>query len=321
MEASLAELTWDRGALEAECDRSAQVREGVETYLGRKVFGADGDVVVRVTLTRTDEQGTRRVEARVSQQDAQGRTWGERTVTGDDTCSSLDEQLTLVVALMVDAPEPPLAEPVAAEAVPPPPPPPRPPPAVTDESEILTVPTLQRAPPAPSHAAVLGFGVAALGVTPEVGVGAGLGATFKPRGFWGLGVDVAWLSPRRQALGDGSLEVSALLAGANLCPVQVIDGPTWWSACGSLQVARLHARSRGLVGARSESQLFALPGLLVRGGRIFGSSLLLAGGLQLSFPVSPDQYVYRDAEGERHSAFKVGSLVLMASVGLGILSH
>src|ERR1041384_2221690 len=117
MDASQAVLMWDRGALEIECERGAQVREGVETYVGRKVFGEGGDRVVRVTLSRVSEQGKKRVEARVSQEDTQGRTWGERVVTGDDSCSSLDEQLTLVVALMVDAPEP-----VAASEPPVPPP-------------------------------------------------------------------------------------------------------------------------------------------------------------------------------------------------------
>ncbi|RYZ03808.1 MAG: hypothetical protein EOO73_26610 [Myxococcales bacterium] len=315
MDASQAVLMWDRGSLEVGCERGAQVRQGVETYLGEKVFGERGDVIVRVALSRVQDRGKRRVEARVSQEDAQGRTWGERRVTGDD-CASLDEQLTLVIALMVDAPEPPAPSAPLEPPLPPPPPEPPPPEA---SGEILTAPSLERAPPSPAHATLLGFGAVALGATPEVAFGGGLAATFKPRGFWGLGLDAAVFAPRRQTLEGGSLEVSVLLAGASLCPWQGIDGAAWWSVCGSFHVARLRARSRGLVGARRDSQMVALPGLAVRGGRIFGQRYLLAGGVQLSFPVSPDRYAYRDVSGERQLAFEVGSFVMMASVGVGII--
>lgn len=317
MEPTQAELTWDRGALEIECDRSAQVRDGVETYLGRKVFGAGGDLVVRVSLAWVEEQGRRRVEARVSQQDARGRTWGERVVTGDDRCESLDEQLTLVVALMVDAPEPAPEEPAP---LPPPPPPPPLPPEHAEPAEILTAPSLQRAAPSPPHWAVLGLGVAALGATPQIGVGAGLAATYKPRGFWGVGVDAAWIAPRREALDGGSLDVSMLSVGASLCPAQAVDGGAWWSVCAAVQLVRLDARSRDLLGARRDAQLFAAPGAVLRGGRVVDGRFLVAGGLQAYFPVSPDRYVYRDVEGRTQSAFEVGSVLLMASMGVGLLS-
>jgi hypothetical protein len=319
MDDSQAVLSWDRGALEIECDRSAAVREGVETYLGRKVFAASGDVTVRVSLARVEEAGKRRVEAKVSQEDAEGRTWGERRVTGEDSCDSLDEQLTLVIALMVDARAPIAArEPEPPALLPPPPPPPEEPRA---PSEILTVPSLERPAPSPPHAVLLGFGAVALGVMPELGVGAGLAALVKPRGFWGVGLDALALAPQRQGLEEGSLKISLLLAGASLCPLQAVDAATWWSVCGSFHVARLHARSRGLLEARRDTQFFALPGADVRGGRILGGRWLVTGGLHLAFPVSPDRYVYRDAAGERHSAFEVSSFVLMASIGAGVIFH
>ncbi|HYP90854.1 MAG TPA: hypothetical protein VEQ59_21955, partial [Polyangiaceae bacterium] len=155
MEATTAVLVWDRGTLEAECERGALVREGVETYLGRAVFTDSGGHIVRVKLARLEEQGKRRVVATVTQQDESGRAWGERTVTGDESCSSLDEQLTLVVALMVDAPTP--AEPaVEPQSLPPPPPPPS---DVPEPSgEIITAPSLQQPAPSPGHLVIFGFG-------------------------------------------------------------------------------------------------------------------------------------------------------------------
>lgn len=315
MDASQAVLMWDRGALGAECDRATQVREGVETYLGHPVFGQSGDITVRVVLSRVEEKGKRRVEARVSQEDAQGRTWGERSVSGDENCASLDEQLTLVVALMVDAPEPVVAE----SPLPAPPPPPAPDPNDDASGEIETAPSLERPAPSPPHGALLGFGAASLGITPDVGFGAGVAGFLKPRGFWGLGVDAAMFAPHRQALDSGSLKASLLVAGVSLCPFQVAEDGAWWAICGTFQVARLHARSRGLLEARRDTQFFALPGLSGRAGRIIAGRWLVAGGLNLSFPVTPDRYVYRDVNGDRQSAFEVGSFVLTASAGLGLI--
>jgi hypothetical protein len=320
MDDSQAVLTWDRGVLEAECDRSAPVREGVEAYLGRKVFGATGDVVIRVSLERVQERGQRRVEAKVTQEDSQGRTWGERRVSGDASCDSLDPQLTLVIALMVDSPDPT----VSGEPEPTPIPSQPPPTSVADDepaksSPIVTVPSLERPPPSPPHAVLLGFGAAALGATPELGLGAGLAATFKPRGFWGLGVDATLLAPQRQALDSGSLKVSLLMAGASLCPFQAVEGAAWWSICGSFHVARLGASSRGLLESRRAAQFLALPGVNARAGRVLAGRWLVGAGVQLSFPVSPDRYVYRDSEGERHVAFEVSSFVLVASAGFGVI--
>ena len=72
MVATLAVLQWDRGALEVECERGAVVRDGVEAYLGRAVFADSGAAVVRVTLSRIEEQGKLHVVARVSGIDNDG---------------------------------------------------------------------------------------------------------------------------------------------------------------------------------------------------------------------------------------------------------
>src|SRR5690349_3777945 len=95
-----AVLIWDQGPSAPECERAAAVKAGVEAYLGRPVFGADPALVIRVRVARG--ASGRSLEATVSQEDASGRAWGERSVSAKD-CESLDEPLTLVVALMVDA--------------------------------------------------------------------------------------------------------------------------------------------------------------------------------------------------------------------------
>jgi hypothetical protein len=317
-----AVLSWDRGALEAECDRAAIVREGVEAYLGRSVFAVDGSVVVRVRLERVQEVGRARVVARVSQEDASGKIWGERIVSGDEACSSLDEPLTLVVALMVDSPEAPRSAP---ENQPPPDPlaPPKPPkqPVLVDDrpEEIETAPNLERALDSPGHAAFLGLGLVSMGALPEPGAGAGLVALVKPRNFWGLGVEAQLLAPQRETLGSGRLVVSLLLARGSICPLQGIDGGVWWSACASFGVARLRTESQNLLGAKARGEWIAVPSASVRAAWVFDERWMLTGGLEAVFPVSPDRYVYRDEQGLKHQAFEMSPVNLTANLGIGVI--
>jgi hypothetical protein len=307
-----ASLEWVRGALPAECERAGVVREGVETYLGRAVFAPDGAVVVRVSLERIEEAGGVRVVARVSQRDASGKSWGERSVSGSD-CASLDEPLTLVVALLLDrpvvepepAPEPAPPEPAAL------PEPPRGP--------IETAPSLEQELVSPGHAVVLGFGSVSLGVLPRIAGGFGLSLSLKPRGFWGLGLEGELLPPVQEQLGAGVLTTSLVVLRANLCPLQGADDDTWWSACASMGVARLSVATQQLIDARQRQEWLALPGVSVRAGWRWGRRWMLVGGLVGVVPVSVNNYTYRDAQGEKQPAFTMNQLGLSMNAGLGAL--
>jgi len=318
-----AVLLWDRGALEAECDRAATVRAGVEAYLGRSVFDAEGSLVVRVRLSRVAANGRARVVANVTQETSDGRAWGEREVVGDSSCASLDEPLTLVVALLVDAPAP-ATEPEPTEATPPPAEPPALPtpaqkePPVEAWGPIETAPSLEHVK-APRHVVLLALGLLSMGVLPSPAGGVGMLASLKPRGFWGLSVEAgAWL-PQRMALSSGSLETSLLMLSGGICPLQGFGDGAWWSACGSLGVARLHARSREVLEAKTHNDLFALPGASTRGGWLVGHGVLVSAGLEALFPVSADSYVYRSPEGQKQLAFAPNGLMLTAELGVGLL--
>ncbi len=317
-----AVLEWDSGTLPADCDRAAIVRDGVETYLGRSVFAGDGQLLVRVSLSRVEEAGRSRIVARVSQQDASGKSWGERSVSGDSDCASLDEQVTLVVALMVDSPAP-AAEAIEPEPKPEPPPPrdPEKPEGSDDppSDEIQTAPNLERVLQTPGHAVLLGYAALALGTLPEMGAGGGAAVLLKPRGFWGFGVEAELFAPQRKPLGSGHLEVSLLVARASLCPLQGKQAGVWWSACASLGVGWLSVEGRELLEASRHHEWIALPGFGVRGAWVLRDRWLLGGGLAAAFPVSPDRYKYRDLEGARREAFTMNQLGLTANLGVGFM--
>jgi hypothetical protein len=314
-----AVLTWDRGQLQAQCERAAVIRQGVEAYLGRSVFAATGDLVVRVRLARSNDPGAR-VVATVTKEARDGTVWGERSVTGEAGCESLDEPLTLVVALMVDT----VNGPVTAETEPEPvdsPAPPRPPasPEPAQDGEIITAPSFEQGRPSSSHGAVFGFGTANMGAEPAAAWGGGLALSYKPTHFWGFGVEGEALAAQRTALESGSLAVSMATLGAELCPLQDTDDGAWWSLCASGRVARVHAKSRGLSEAIDSIQLVVMPGLVARAAFVLGERFLIGGGVRASFPVSPDRYVYRDSLGGIHQAFELSPLVISLNFGVGLL--
>ncbi len=312
-----ASLEWDRGALAADCERATVVRQGVETYLGRAVFVADGAIVVRVRLELVNDAGGPHVVAHVSQRDASGKSWGERTVSGGPDCASLDEPLTLVVALMVD--EPAASRPSPAPSMPEHAPPPTPPTPEPPRGAIETAPSLERELQAPAHAVVLGWGSAWLGVLPRLAGGVGMAASFKPRGSWGFGVEAELVPAVREPVGAGQLTASLMLARATVCPLQGMDDHLWWSACASLGGARLSIQSHDLVDARRRRDWFLMPGAGVRAGWRWSRQWMLVGGLSTAFPLSPDRYVYRDDRGEKHDAFTMAQLGISLSVGVGAL--
>jgi len=313
-------LHWDRGALGIECDRAAQVQAGVESYLGRSAFARDASNAVLVRLSRVEENGRVRVVASVSQEDGTGKAWGERSVSAE-SCQELDESLTLVVAMMVDAraaggPESAPNEPVRAA----PGPPPDAPAAANDETgEILTAPSLERAVAAPAHSAFLALGWVSMGALPETAVGGSVLGSFKPRGFWGLGAELGALAPQRHVLGQGSLEMSLIFARGSLCPLQGSDTQVWWSACANLGGARVQVRTQGLLEAQSRADWILLPSLSVRAAWRPTRTLLLGAGLDAAAPALQHRYVYRDPEGIRQLAFEMSSVVLSASLGAGLL--
>jgi hypothetical protein len=141
----------------------------------------------------------------------------------------------------------------------------------------------------------------------------------KPRSFVGLGVDVMFLAPQRKELGAGSLELSLLALSGSICPLQGVDGAIWYSACASFGAARLRAKSHGLIDSRRKTQWLALPSLGARAAWIAADTWLIGAGLDVAFPLSADRYVYRDLQGMTQPAHELASLVVTASLGVGLL--
>jgi hypothetical protein len=310
-----ATLIWDGGQLPA-CDRSTVLRQNVGVYLGRDPFEDDAPLTIRVGLRRAAE--TDAVIADVSEVDEQGHVLGVRSVRGGASCETLDEPLTLVVALMLDGtpgsaerqPEvTPLApqanerrtEPASDQAL--------------DSEPISNIPENPGEEAQPGHAFVSAGVGTTFGKLPFFNFGPQLQLVFKPRGFWGLELSGGALGGSRTELpGSGSIDFLLLELGAALCPLESLRDGLLLRGCGGLAVGWLRARSHELEPPHQRTEVLLSPELHLQVAQSIGKGFFLGGGAGLSFPIRPNQYVYRDADGIRQVAFQMS----VPSLGLGV---
>lgn len=309
-----AVLVWDGGQIPS-CDRSAQLLSNVSVYLGRNAFEPDAPLTIRVGLRRsTDPQA---VIADVSELDEGGTVLGVRTVAGG-SCEALDEPLTLVVALMLDAPPAPAAPaPVATPAAQPDAPqenaPDREPPEA-QETEASAVDHEKPEPPE-SHAFVSAGLATSFGKLPFFDFGPELRLAYKPLRFWGLEVSGRLLFGSRQELpGTGAIDFGLAEVGAALCPLESFRNGLLLRGCGGIELGWLRAKSVDLEGGHQRTEVVYSPELHLQIAETIGEKFLFGGGVELAFPIRPNQYVYRDPEGVRQLAFQMS----VPSLGLSL---
>ena len=320
-----AALVWDSAEVRPACDRAEQLRESVAVYLGRDAFEDDAPVIIRVRLRRA--AGSSTLIADVSKTDADGQIAGVRSVSGGDTCETLDEALTLVVALLIDAGSSEQTPQTQATAPPEPSPPVAAPstPAAVDNNDygpISTAPEPERVEPEPGHL-LLGAGVGTtFGLLAFPSFGLELQAALKPRGFWGIEVSVqAFGGASVDLSGGGALDFRLLAAGASLCPLDRLHEGTWLQGCGGVQLAWVWAESRDLTPPHHEIETVVIPTLHLQAARELFRGFYAGGGLSLLLPIAPNHYTFRDAQGATQEAFRMAmpSLAVGAFVAFPVL--
>jgi len=286
--------------------------------LGRDPFEESGPLTIRVSLRRA--AGGSAIIADVSKTDADGQVEGVRSVTGGDTCETLDEALTLVVALMLDGGNAEHAgtlqpnQPAETETVPE-----RAPAAATeteDDESVSTAPDPERVESEPGHLFLsAGIGTS-FGLLPFPSFGVELQLAAKPRGFWGFQLSTQAFAGSSVDLPEsGSLGFRMLSAGAALCPLDTLHDGLWLSGCAGGQLAWLQATNHGLTPPHQEIELVVLPSARVQLAQQLSRGFYLGGALGLVLPISPNHYTFRDVQGARHEAFQMAS----PSLTFGIL--
>jgi len=287
------------------CDRSAELERNVAAYLGRDAFEAGAAFTIRVSLRRASEGSA--IVADVSKIGEDGQVIGMRSVSGGITCETLDDPLTLVVALMLDVP-PEEAPPAVLRRPEPPPEPPK------DSAEsILRDPDPEDAEPRSPGFAMISAGMASsVGLVPFPNYGPRLQIELKPRHFWGTSIGAAALFGAESELpGGGALDFRLFQAGAALCPLDTIDDRNWFAVCGGLEVVWLEAEGRDLSPHRRKTNWALSPLVRLQAARQLGGPISLGAALGVSFPISRNRYTYRDSAENSHLAFEVSSPALV----------
>lgn len=310
----VAALVWDGGQVSPACNRSAELEGNVAAYLGRDAFEANSAMVIRIGLRRGPDD--RAIIADISKIGEDGKVVGVRTVSGGATCETLDDPLTLVVALMLDAP------PEEVDPAPAPTPEPVAPPEPSLPEPITTDPSPEDTNLEPGFA-LLSAGIgSSIGLLPFPNYGPRLQVDLKPRRFWGISLSgLALLGSHTDLPGSGAIDFRLIRAGLALCPLDTFRDRNWFAVCGGAEVSWLEAEGSDLSPERRRTDWFVSPSLQMQGARQLGGPVLLGGMLGVSFPISRNRYVYRDVAGSSHLAFEVASPALVLGVFAAFKLH
>ena len=296
-------LAWSGPGPELTCLGEEGLARAVNQYLGHDAFASgSAELVLGVTVERQTDRTWR---ARLEVRDASTAVLGSRVlVSSDELCSSLDEPLTLAVALMVDLePEP---EPAPAEA-----------PAL-EQSEPSTPPRQPSADErwiASADAAV----VAEAGLLPAPSVGLALGVDVNITTWLAGRLSGAGFLPAKAELPGAAYATLGLLYGElALCP-QLELSPQWKLAlCAGAALGTVYARSSGLEGGRSTERPVLGATLELRASVRLGgrwSAFWKFGGL---VPARPERFVY-ELNAQRREFFRMAAFAPLAGIGGSVM--
>jgi hypothetical protein len=318
-----ARLVWQPGPGTESCVSSQELQQLVEVQLGREVF-ARGETVATATLRVTLETAPKSKGFRaLVRAEREATTQGEpeppaRELVSESDCRALDEQLTLVVALLVDAemsrPPPPPVDPEP----PPPPPEPEPPPQEAQPlGPVSAAPGWDAAQKnAPWRFELDLAGAVGIGVLPHVGGGGEFGFLAVPPGLPGLRVRAMVLtSAPAELTADASVGFLLGMGGVALCPEIASSTAVRLTGCLNVDAGVLHAKSQGLEEGQDSTRVVPMLGLAFRGTLKLGGPWLGVASAGVSLPTKVDRYVYRQ-DGSKEEVFQMALLPFLATLGV-----
>jgi hypothetical protein len=296
-------LAWSGPGPELTCLGEEGLARAVSDYLGRDAFSSTAaELVVHVNVERQPDRTWR---ALLEVRDLSNTVLGSRTlVSSDELCSSLNDPLTLAVALMVDSePEP---EPEPVQAPPPEPPEPAPPRERSDSHEALTF---------SSDAALVGES----GLLPAPTVGLELGVELGVTGWLLVRASgVGFLPARAELEGPARARFALVHGDLALCPRLELAARWQLALCAGGALGTLFARSSGLDGARGTER------------RVLGATLELRASVRLSgrwsilwkfgglLPARPERFVY-ELNGQEREFFRMAGFAPVAGIGGSVM--
>jgi hypothetical protein len=291
-------LSVDRAPGAEGCISRQELERAVEQRLQRPVFATRerADVVVRAHI----ERRARGYHATLRMTTRDGHQLGSRELdTRAAHCSALDDSLALIVALMVDIPRDEVSK--RGDATP------------------IEVPRRTHAPRRPWRMEATASGVIALGLLPEIGLGARLTAAVEPPAFWLTRLSLSGFLPAEGMAEGAGGRFSILMVGLYTCPVFVDDRPIGGKACFGQELGRYDVAGFGFADNRDTMRAYYAPA--VQGELDFallgGWFFRLGAGAQM--PLVRDRFFGRRAD-DKTEIFRPWALVVTGEAGLALRS-
>lgn len=315
----LAELEWHEAPGGGNCIDAERLAATVEERLGRRVFAphAQSDVRVRGGITRSGDRWLVTIELT----SAAGDPMGERDLeTQSPDCSSLDDSLALVLAVMLDIPKTKVPEP-AAPAAPVPTAPIAPtqptPPQPVPRTSTLRLPK-DTPPRRPSTVIEAGLaGVASYGLLPKIAWGLRAHLAVTPPSFWKFGVSFSGYRSVKETDNhvNAGASFSPVQLGVFVCPL-VLEGAVNFEACTLQHVGRLRVEGFGFDENQKQSRPYVNLGADLGLGIPLVGPLRLRIGAILEAPLLRETFRYGSQNGEEPSLFRMNPLVVTGQIGV-----
>jgi hypothetical protein len=315
------ELT--RGEGTDACIDADELHGAVTERLKREAFTKSQPVELRLKL-KLDKLPKRGFAAVVVLEDAKGGEVGRRElVTRATHCSSLDDSLALVVALLVDSPEA-QQQVLAQQREPEPPPageaPVAPAPVVPAKPRPLTIPEDTPARREPYRVNIAGTLRASAGGIPGVALGGELFLAVKPPRFVELRVRGALFPGDQTILADPRRGGRFALAELHveLCPLEHELSGLRLAGCLGQSVGRVRSQGFGFLrNAATDTVVFSL-GAGASALYQVAEPIFILLGAGFSVPIERNTYVSRAPDGSEQQVFRASVLTGGAFGGLGV---
>lgn len=301
-----ASLAWVRNPGAESCIGPRALTEAVERKLGRQAVTAPSraDLTIEGRVDRTPS-GFRAVLALVGEA---GEALGSRELSSkDQDCRTMDDELALVIAVLID-PGAILPTPAPQTPAPPPPPP-------VTSAPAPPCPTV----PEPRDPWRVGLDVGVLGglgILPSATFGVSVRAHITPPRWPSFELAGAFWTPR-----NASLNVASFTLGwgsIGVCPFHPERNGNELRICGGFIFGALHAESINLAPPSIQEQLvFDVDAELRYVRRIVGP-LQVSLGIGVLVPLIRDRFYYFDAVGARHDVFQPTAVAGTGNLTVGV---
>jgi len=283
-----AALDWKVTPGAEPCADQPSLEHAVNERLERNAFVAptDADLLIDGVVTPTGHGY--HVVLRTRTRDRE--PIGQRELESDsDDCSTLDDDVSLVIALVIEAPQ--------------------------TRSRLRARParssTGWQGEIEPSFAAAYGF-------LPGIAFGPRLAAHLKPPPTPELVFDFTAYFPTEADAGETGVRLVAWQAGAYLCPALVDVPSVKLAGCGGIAAGLVQASGIGLDLAKQTTRTVVSVAGNAQLGIVLMRHLLLRPTLGIAVPITRYRFTYTAADGSEREIHRASPVAVLGSLGLSV---